>query len=150
MASGRTHARIAATGVACAIVASHYIAVSLGGDVAAGIVVGAVAGWLVTPDIDHHYRTHEERRIRRRLPVLGRLWQAYWAPYAVLLEHRGISHAPVIGTATRALYAFWWLWLLPAPVLVAHVPLGVAAFGAWCVQDVAHLAADGWRFGWKV
>ena len=145
MASGKTHARVAVVVMCVTAAISPYIAQEIGAQAAGGVVAGAVAGWLVTPDADIPHRTHDEWRMIRRLPVLGRLWVAYWSPYGELFTHRGISHAPVIGTLTRALYALWWL---PFVAETLPVPFLVAMLAAWCVQDMAHLAADGWRFRW--
>ena len=58
---------------------------------------------------------------------------------------------PIVGTLTRALYALWWLPFvvdaLPVPVPVSFV---VAMLAAWCVQDLAHIAADGWDYNFKL
>ena len=153
MASGKVHARVA-VGVMCVTAAvSPYIAQSISVYAAGGAAAGAVAGWLVTPDADIPHRTHDERRMIRRLGFAGRLWVAYWAPYGQLFTHRGISHVPFLGTLTRALYALWWLPFvvdaLPVPVPVP-VPFVVAMLAAWCVQDLAHIAADGWDYNFKL
>ena len=108
-----------------------------------------MAGYVVTPDIDLITLTREEQRIRKRLPIFGRFWVAAWAPYGSFMSHRGISHAPVLGTLTRALYAFWWVALLPDPPSLPHAFL-TAAFAAWCVQGIWHLAFDRFGFSWRI
>ena len=141
MADGRTHARIAG-GVAVALSTAALPVAVYDEAMALAMLAGAVGGWLVTPDIDIPHRTHEETRIYRVSPVLGVIWQTYWTPYALIIPHRHwLSHAPGIGTALRMLYLFWWLLFVVSP----DWQLVVIAWLAWCVQDIAHLAADGFR-----
>lgn len=141
MADGRAHAGIASLNVALSVPVAIHLQPVYGDPVAAGTVIGSICGWLMTPDLDLPTKSAEESRIERRFGFLGRLWLAYWAPYSWLLSHRGISHWPIIGTATRAAYAFWWL--VPTGLLDALAPgLLWAAFWAWCVQDIYHVAAD--------
>jgi len=138
MADGKTHARIAGTGAVVTCIAAP-VALVYGHappDVAIGAVVGAACGYFATPDLDIPHRTHEEWRMIKRLPVLGRLWAAYWAAYGQLFTHRGISHAPVLGTLTRAGYGFWWLVFVPWGDLMAYQYMMAAAFAAWCVQEI--------------
>ncbi len=35
---------------------------------------------------------------------LNRFWFYFWAPYGILLTHRGISHMPIVGVLTRVYY----------------------------------------------
>lgn len=149
MASGRTHARVAASGVVASVVAAPIVAGAYGAEVAAGLVCGAVCGWLTTPDIDLITLTREERRMRRAVPFFGRLWVAYWAAYGSFFSHRGISHAPVLGTLTRAVYALWWVVLLPQPPAIEPAFVA-AAFAAWCAQDIGHLVFDKFGFSWRL
>ncbi len=150
MASGRIHARVAGMIAVGATLATPLIAAQYGTDIGLGVAGGAWAGYLVTPDIDIPHRTHEEWRIIRRLPIIGRLWTAWWAAYGQLFTHRGISHAPIIGTVTRIAYALWPLALLPTATLYPFRYMAAAAFTAWCVQDIVHLIADGWRWRWTI
>lgn len=143
MADGRTHAQTAEK-VAIALSASAIPVGYYTNEAAAlAIMAGAVCGWLMTPDLDIPHRTHEESRMWRLSPILGVIWQTYWKPYALLIPHRHwLSHAPGVGTAIRMLYIGW-----PLPLLVPSIDwwLVLSAFVAWSIQDVAHLAADGWR-----
>ena len=142
MADGRTHAKIA-SGVTLAVSAAALPVGVHDAAAALALVVGAVAGFAISPDLDLEGRTEDEARIWRISPVLGFLWQTYWYPYALLIPHRHwLSHAPGIGTLIRMLYVGWWIPLI-APVDWRFV---VVMWLAWCVQDIAHLAADGWRF----
>lgn len=141
VADGKAHAGIAGLNVAISVPLALYLRPEYGDPVAAGVVVGAMAGYVMTPDLDLPTKTHEERRMIRRFGFLGRLWLAYWSPYSWILSHRGLSHWPVIGTATRAVYAFWWLGWFGYLELIDPAFLW-AAFWAWCAQDLYHLAAD--------
>lgn len=35
---------------------------------------------------------------------INRAWFYFWAPYGILLTHRGVSHLPIIGVLTRIYY----------------------------------------------
>jgi len=152
MASGKTHARIAGitTVSVCAAAPALVMFGQTTPDIAAGLAIGAACGYFVTPDIDIPHRTHEEWRMIRRLPVLGRLWAAYWAAYGQLFTHRGISHAPFIGTLTRVVYGFWWVVFVPWAQLLPFQYAAWSAFMAWSAQDMLHLAADGFKFQWRI
>lgn len=128
MASGNTHARVAYAlqapiTLAGIVVAINYDDAQLG----AGLVIGGLVGIIVTPDIDHHVVTHEELRFYQVGRVAGVLWQWLWAGYEIVVPHRGVSHVPVIGTLTRAIYL----------AVIARVLLWVAAgiAGDWCVLN---------------
>ena|GEM_PF-2140992 len=88
------------------------------------IAAGAWVGHILTPDIDHHRLTVEERRMLRRFKLLGWLWIAFWWPYDRFNAHRGRSHT-WRGTVERFLYLFWLpiaatlLWLPEATILWA-------------------------------
>ena len=108
MSSGAAHAQITRT------ILTGGLAV-LGGAALLGVlhplhagagVLGLVAGHLVTPDLDVDAITHEERRALRA-GCFGWAWVAWWWPYARLMAHRGLSHAPLLGTLTRAVYLLW-------------------------------------------
>jgi len=105
------------------------------------IAVGAWVGHCLTPDIDHHRITIEERRMLRRFKLLGWLWVAFWWPYEKLNPHRGRSHT-LRGTVERFLYLFWLpiavtlLWMPEAGWLWALVLTGQG------LQDLDHLRMD--------
>jgi uncharacterized metal-binding protein len=110
-----------------------------------GFAVGQILGHLVTPDIDHPYRTYEEQRIYRRSKLLGHCWVTYWWLYQVLHQHRGTSHWVVYGTAERFLYLLW------LPIGLSWYFLGWEAslfwgwvFLGWVMQDITHLRLDGY------
>lgn len=158
MATGATHARNARRVIWLSIPVSLAIALRFDAQAIAGIG-GAVAGWLIEPDMDlHNITTRSERRMHRVSPLLGWVWEVYWYPYARAIPHRSpLSHLPPLCTLIRIAYILLTIWL------------GLRVWGAsfdaltwlldnwhsarwaywalawWIVQDFVHLAADGWR-----
>lgn len=164
MADGRTHA--AANGGVLTLVVASGALLSLAVPttevyaVAAGASAGALAGLLITPDIDQPGITYEERRVMRYLGPIGYLWFLYWLPYGLFMPHRGYSHTVPQGTLGRLLYATlpWliltlWLGIRLSAAWLPYLPYALVALVlAWCVQDLTHLALDGlWpgRAPWK-
>lgn len=152
MASGQTHAKVAGVVGTTLVGIAIYVAGNGYTQAAIGLIIGAIGGLLITPDIDHWVRTHEEYRVYRYLGSLaGKLWQSYWSPYATFIPHRHwLSHLPGIGTALRIFYLsipvwigwYWFGWIIPI-----EPDLYWAAFIAWTVQDTFHWIFDG--FGRK-
>lgn len=155
MSSGRVHALAnTAVLVTTVIVTPIYLPLPL----AAGAITGALAGLILTPDIDLPGTTHEEIRIYKHLGFFGGgMWQLFWNHYARTHSHRGSSHAPFRGTAGRWWYAFKRLWPVLALALyffgavLADYPYECAlvvcmVFLFNVLQDLMHLALDGWRY----
>lgn len=142
MANGRTHARYAGNFLFLASAGALGLTQIPGyREEAIALVLGAVGGWLVTPDIDITGRTYEERRIWTFSPLLGWLWMAYWYPYAKLIPHRHkLSHMAGIATALRMVYLLWWV-----PLFLDIPPdLFLWAWCTWTAQDVLHWVLDIW------
>ncbi len=81
----------------------------------------------VYPDQDvHRVRIYPERRYR----IWGSILYYWSLPYGHLFKHRGISHAPIIGTLTRVL--FMGLWGIPVLMWFAGMPWwDIAQYSAW-------------------
>jgi uncharacterized metal-binding protein len=118
---------------------------------AVSLSLGAAYGiWLVTPDVDLETFTHGESRWFDGplwLRPIGYLVFACYYPLALVLRHRGISHAPVFG----ALVVYVYTWLLPALVLLAtgwrplwllHTDLHVGLFTGLVIAHLFHIAED--------
>lgn len=133
--------------------------------VASSVTAGLLIGKYVPPDQrdQAHVRHYAQRRFTRSFGRLaGALWGLYWWPLARLIPHRNfLSHLPPIGTAVAFLYLFvpllaalWWL-LAPAVPLAAWLHnwlvngLALGILGGWALQDLGHLAQDGFRFTWR-
>ncbi len=115
-----------------------------------GLALGGWIGVLVTPDIDHHYITHEEHRISRWNRLAGFLWHLYWWPYEKLRPHRGRSHTWPAGTVERMVYLCWPALLVSAFHLGGPDGFGVwvvlfwiLVFIGWSAQDCLHISMDG-------
>lgn len=150
MATGKQHAAVGK--LICIATSAAAAATALSGhpQTAAGLIAGSLGGWFITPDIDHWQRTHEEIRIYQSAgPLAGRLWQAYWSPYAILIPHRHwLSHLPGVGTVIRIAYLCLPLFtvLLWQGAPLPYLPTFYAAtLAAWTLQDAVHLLMDGFR-----
>lgn len=110
---------------------------------------GAFIGLVVEPDLDQDYQAAPLGTMRQTGgDGLATLWQLYWTPYARLIPHRSFwSHAPLVGTAGRALYTLP-LWGLPT-LLWSHffgMPLAQlhAVFIGLAWVDTLHYIMDFW------
>ena len=140
MPSGRTHT-IMTTTAAVALAATGH----------ASAAAGALAGWILSPDLDvdaGYYGIHIVYTLAGDLAA--KVWRWYWLPYARAVKHRSIvSHLPIISTAVRVVY-------LAAPALVAAIVTGhqaavIAAAGSPALRqalaglaltDAIHAVAD--------
>lgn len=124
------------------------------------VAVGSLIGSIITPDMDLEGRTHTEN-LMRKIPVVGLLFQFSWYPYAVLTNHRGMSHNLLLGTPSRMLYGLllllFWLTFVSGMVyqlggvpdtLITGIwdfivqPRGGYLLLAWYAQDIVHYVLD--------
>lgn len=102
------------------------------------VSIGLLLGTIITPDYD--FDKIYIKKIIKKIPVLGFLWNLYWYPYSKLFKHRGLSHNVLLGTLTRFLY-------LSLPILLfclfnnisftyIYILLG------WYIQDFIHYILD--------
>jgi uncharacterized metal-binding protein len=100
--------------------------------------IGALAGIILTPDLDVDRGSRSNHYVRKFAGVVVEtLWRLYWKPYALLVKHRSIwSHGPILSTAIRLAYLavlpaiLWWWAGLPVPRLetwMLWVILGLVA-----------------------
>jgi uncharacterized metal-binding protein len=142
MSDGITHAhyanRAATALTVVGVAAATYHPLML------GIAVGGLLGKLVDPDLDHHWTTQSEQRVRRYNWMIGRLWSLYWTPYDWLHTHRGISHTWPLGTLGRFVYLLW----LPVALSFQYIEFvpclcwWLLVFVGMSVQDAVHLWLD--------
>ena len=164
MSSGKVHAGVARALLLPLSAAGVYL-LPVNRELSIGWFVGAVAGLLITPDIDQEAgTTYEEWRVYQIGFIPGLIWQWLWWPYGKLFAHRGISHVYVIGTATRVVYllfviipilkcfvlgwnAFYGSEEIAFSLSYETIPLwGYAgAFCSWCIQDAGHIFMDNRR-----
>lgn len=164
MADGKSHSRYGVAGIAIAAGISGLCIYNNNYELAGGIFVGSILGWLMPPDLDLPQRTYDEHRIINLNPIAGTIWVGFWASYGQVFKHRGISHTPVIGTLTRVFWLFRhmiayifvtiilsWTGLLTIsdeinlPSISTSILLGI--FLGWVFQDFIHLSLDGVLFG---
>lgn len=143
MSDGATHARIANKAATALTFVS--VAASVYSPIMLGIAAGGWIGILVEPDLDHHWTTQSEQRVRQYDWFLGRLWSLYWTPYDWAHQHRGISHTWPIGTLGRFVYALWMplalsFWQFE---FVPCLCWWLLVFCGLSVQDGLHLWMDG-------
>jgi uncharacterized metal-binding protein len=166
MSDGRWHERIAGVllivkVVVAFIVANYFGALHLAWAFLAG---GWVGVYLITPDVDFLTVTYAEARWFRDpkgrdplslLVAFGRhclgllaLSLGFWP--GALLNHRGVSHYPVVGSLVIAvlmlpsvpgLMLLAWLQAR-GEVSVLWSPMLVAAWAGFCFAHLVHIVAD--------
>lgn len=153
LASGKVHAQAADSVILAGSIASFAL---LPWQLAVLATSGLVIGKYANPDVrdQEDVRNHAEHLIGRQLGCLfGWLWTAYWFPLAWLIPHRHwASHLPGVATIIAWVYMFGpWLALIAAldpNRLWIVVVIACWTLPGWFVQDVVHLALDGWRIRW--
>lgn len=101
--------------------------------------VGAMAGLLLSPDLDINNGSISDYHARRIGCLFAFVWYWYWRPYAWVMKHRGVSHAPILGTAVRLVYCFWWMPLVVNPLPWAWIATGAAGLA---IVDLLHIFMD--------
>ena len=143
MPGGKIHFRdsLIATGV---VAATTLIAT---GDSwqALGYTGGAIIGTYLTPDLDLAEKDPiYPNWALRKFPVINGVHRGIGFAYGSLMSHRGVSHAPVVGTLTKMIPIFAVivsaLWLLG----IHEIPwiLTIRVFFGWTVVDFVHIAHD--------
>ena len=140
---GEGHDKLHALGW-CVVTVGLAVGVLRGELDAAGALAvwaGYAAGRVLTPDLDLA-RSRAQRALRPVLPL-----RALGLAYARLFRHRGLSHWPIVGTLTRALW-----FMLPFAACAAllfgfhfsfpSLRLIALGFVGLCLADILHIAAD--------
>jgi uncharacterized metal-binding protein len=85
------------------------------------------------------------------------LLRLFWRPYAALFRHRGLSHAPIVGTLTRILYMAVVIYVVVAAanamfdmkirmslhdLQAANWSLALTALAGVCAPDLLHVLTD--------
>lgn len=164
MADGKRHAEAYRQGLLFSCAVCLPLAVFVDRSAIFG-PLGALGGMLIDPDLSdqHNITTHTEQRMWRISPLLGYLFQVYWYPLSILINHRAwISHLPVIGTTMRIVYMFgpplayilvyWYGYSFDPVGWVMHLWVNRANYHAlgwmylfWAYQDFLHLKLDGFK-----
>jgi len=133
MANGKEHLTVNSV-IASSFILTFYN--QMNSEAFSYISLGMLIGGLVTPDYDLEVIVTKE--MIKKVPMIGKLWCAYWKPYAENFTHRGVSHDPVIGTLTRAIYGFWWILVFDN----VQTDLIIYTLIGWYIQDFSHYIMD--------
>lgn len=98
MASGKAHDFISAIATPLIFIgAAHFAPLQ-----AIGLTASYTAGWLwLSPDLDLSHSRPSQR---------WWLLRPCWLPYQLTHRHRGISHAPFVGSVMRLIYIALWFY----------------------------------------
>lgn len=139
--SGRFHTACSVTVAGAAFGSLLFVSP----DAAIPCAVGALAGVLITPDLDLHGNI-TYHFVKKYFGLIAYwIWAGVWWLYASVCKHRGfISHFPAISTAGRLLYL--GLWILPF-YLYYKWDLKLEPWMLWGVlglvlSDTAHFLLD--------
>jgi uncharacterized metal-binding protein len=145
MASGKVHA-IASLGLAAPV--GMLAMEQCGARVGLAAAMGCAAGVFLSPDLDLAGRTVSESLLWKLHPLIGLPFQAFWLPYGLLFKHRGISHWPIVGTATRLAYialvvaGMWFVVGCPDIPAFWEWPEAQMWVAGLAVSDLAHFVMD--------
>lgn len=153
MASGKRHAEAAHRVLLATLFA---VAIVLLQPPAQWVIVGLIIGHFATPDVrdQQKKRNHAEHLVDRHFGrIAGRLWTWYWEPLARIIPHRHwASHLPGPATLIAAVWLYGpWLalaWWFDMPWFSTALLAAKWTLPGWFIQDVVHLALDGWRVRW--
>jgi len=153
MARGETHTIVTIAATVPTFAVAAYVTRDPG--LAALAAAGTLSGVLLSPDLDHDWRTESELILWRITPAIGIPWSVIWCPYQYLIPHRSpLSHWPLVGTLGRVLYVVALLLLAQVHLRAVGVPFDAmfwtqwpAASAAFCaglaVSDFGHWLFDG-------
>ncbi len=139
--------------------------------------LGALGGFLITPDADHHKLTIEETRMgdfllwfskrtwgnnettKKLAFVLNGIHKLFLAPYSIFIKHRSIwSHLPLLGTLIRIIYLYLMYSLIVIGIdsfeslFLGFIDLininTIIMYLTWSLQDLVHAYKDDFKFIW--
>lgn len=143
MADGKTHMTVNVITGASAVATAYYFGLQI-----EPVLIGSIAGTIITPDYD--LMKNLPKSIISRIPIIGWLWYWFWWPYAKGIKHRSFwSHSIFVSTILRFLYLIAPLILLDyillsgdlSNLLISDLTLIVLIF--WSIQDFTHILLDG-------
>lgn len=111
----------------------------------AGLPAGYILGLFIDPDLDIVGMTQAEGRMLNTFPIIGNIMVGYWTVYGAFFRrhHRSWqTHGPMISTAIRYIYAFWWLVFLDRWWNIWATFFVIGMFFGTCYADILHWAAD--------
>ena len=145
MPDGITHHFFWKLGWGCTIPASFAIMPLLGLPGGIGAILGYSLGAFIDPDLDQIGTTAAEGRIVNALPIVGSFIYGYTSIYGSLFRkhHRSFwTHFPVVSTAIRCMWFFWWIYFVVPESYDWMFQLGWGAFIGLCIADTIHWVLD--------
>lgn len=157
MSSGKVHSSVS-VGLSVGLILAGLISKLLPITESLLIGFGALAGVLITPDLDHDNTVMSHYYVKKYLGRGVRLWWYYlWRSYSIALRHRTRwSHTPFISTTLRLTYLAFPPIILPFSdqqttsflrlatfsllSLIMSLPLwGMIFFYYWADIDITYL-----------
>lgn len=146
MPSGKVHT--AASLTLASVVGLMTLADTLQPPFAYPAMLGAVAGTVMTPDLDVDNGCIAFSNMQYALGVpASRAWKAIWYPYAVIVKHRSwISHLPLVSTLIRFTYLYG-IMLVVGLIFGFRIPIPTSepfeTFLAFlALSDLLHIVMD--------
>lgn len=103
MSDGRTHESGNLAGIVVGGVATYLARDYLGIDGCTGAAIGLIAGFFITPDIDHNWHTREEQRVGNIATTAAAIvHRVFWYPVGIVQNFTGKQKT--VYMLTRELY----------------------------------------------
>lgn len=150
MPSGKVHdsATLAVTALAALPVAYWQFSdtmtlaeVAAAGAITGSFVLGGLTNLVMSPDADQA-EGWGNTGLHRGSRLFGKWWLHYWWSYGKISKHRGLSHAPMIGTLTRVAYVFPVIMIPFLLMLWLYWPIVVAWLVGLMWADLWHTILD--------
>ena len=131
MSSGTVHAK------ASIILASTFTVASLYNPRILECAAGAMAGILLSPDLDLDARNISYKIIRKRSLFGEKLWSWFWRGYRKSFKHgQFASHFPIFSTFVRLFYIYFWIILVPHVFLKLPFLMKLSPIPQWDLMFV--------------
>jgi uncharacterized metal-binding protein len=151
MPDGIHHENVWKAGAIVAIPATLLAVVTVDYRFALGLLAGYGMGRYFTPDLDQVTVTTSEGRLMNDFKILGYVIVGYTTIYGAMFRrwHRSfITHFPVISTAIRLVFLFWWIiffyrrgWLVFG---IDDLYIGAGILFGMSMADSMHWLSDTW------
>jgi uncharacterized metal-binding protein len=138
MSNGATHFKISIASTIAAVTVVYSFEENL----ALPVLIGCAWATIVTPDMDVDGGMYSMYLLRRNSRFASNAFKLFWTPYAKLFKHRGVSHLPFIGTATRFAPVLAALFLFSQFVIPIDWLFQVGVFIGASYIDCFHILAD--------
>lgn len=149
MPDGKTHFKIWKLGWTAIVPASILLISAKEYALTSGLLMGYALGAYIDPDLDVMGTNDAEGRMVNTIPILGPIVYGYSSIYGAIFRrhHRSIiTHFPIISTAIRLFFFFWWVYFLYMNKFLIfdynHLYFYLAVLCGLSLADSLHFAAD--------